>query len=478
MALLPEFLPVSSPLDPAEEPPGSLDPLGTLAHAERLADALLPGFTSRMWRARLLTFSTVAAAVADRTVALMEGREDVRLETRLAFERLFVSAVVRMADRDPSTYATAPRRLPGRDLAKEALLVTDEPLTRANFLKGQAVNGPFGVIARLARHLELIDNDGRMGRNAVALMMAWSDDEHLPGILDEDGTATRTGAAWMADAVKVTVASVGHRDWPRSSHRIWEQLARHLRPDHIGPKEARALLHLLDGATVRKRVMGLLKKRVDIYRQASDTDERGKVERAALLRGVRPELGDDPTDRYIDAVIAVVEAYEQTAGMLQQAFDGLVWALKQRGGRSRPEVVLEDPRLRRHLEKTRVALSKSCPMLVRAGEGLRAQPSVDPSQLIEPVLRLRDDAVDASASVPALADAVLGRHERIQRVKAKAPWIDRESHWTLMPGEHRVGGDSPRVWQDTYLHPFRIPNAYSLLGDLRQVAVEERDAEE
>lgn len=478
MALLPEYLPVSSPLDPAEEPPGSLDPLGTLSYAERLADALLPGFTARMWRTRLLTFSAVAAAVADRTVMLMGSREDLRLEARLAFERLFVSAVVRMADRDPASYAPAPRRLPGRDLAKEALLVANEPLTRANFLKGQAVNGPFGVIARLARHLELIDNDGRMGRNAVALMMAWADDEQLPGMLDEDSTATRAGAAWMTDAVKRTVASVGNRDWPRSSHPIWEQLARHLRPDRIGQKEARVLLQLLEGAVVRRRVMGLLKKRIDVFRQASDTSERGKVERAVLLRGVRPELGDDATDRYIDAVIATVEAYEQTAGMLQQAFDGLVWALKERGGRSRPDVVLEDARLRRHLDKTCAALRGCSPLLVRAAKGLGAQPSIDPTQFIEPVLRLRDDAVEASASVRTLADAVLHRHERVQRVKAKAPWIDRESHWTLMPGENRVGGESPPVWRDTYLHPFRIANAYSLLGDLRQVVVKGRDAEE
>src|SRR5581483_3041106 len=93
-----DWLPVATPLDPAEEPPGSLDPLGTLANAERLAETLLPGFTVRMWRSRLLTFAAIAAAVADRTVALVGGREDVRLEARLAFERLFVSAVVRMTD--------------------------------------------------------------------------------------------------------------------------------------------------------------------------------------------------------------------------------------------------------------------------------------------------------------------------------------------------------------------------------------------
>src|SRR5438477_8700868 len=39
------WLPIPTPLDPAEDPPGSVDPLGTLADAERLAELLLPGFT-------------------------------------------------------------------------------------------------------------------------------------------------------------------------------------------------------------------------------------------------------------------------------------------------------------------------------------------------------------------------------------------------------------------------------------------------
>ena len=42
------WLPMATPLDPAEEPPDSLDPLGTLNYAERLAEVLLPAFTVRM----------------------------------------------------------------------------------------------------------------------------------------------------------------------------------------------------------------------------------------------------------------------------------------------------------------------------------------------------------------------------------------------------------------------------------------------
>ena len=44
------FLPFTTDLVPAEELSGNLDPLGTLTYAEHLAEALLPGFTVRMWR--------------------------------------------------------------------------------------------------------------------------------------------------------------------------------------------------------------------------------------------------------------------------------------------------------------------------------------------------------------------------------------------------------------------------------------------
>ena len=46
----PSFLPFPTDLIRAEELSGNLDPLGTLTHAERLTEALLPGLTVWMWR--------------------------------------------------------------------------------------------------------------------------------------------------------------------------------------------------------------------------------------------------------------------------------------------------------------------------------------------------------------------------------------------------------------------------------------------
>jgi len=73
MSLLERYLPQATPLDPAEDPPGSVDPLGTLGPAERIAEVLFPGFTARMWRPRLLTFTAMAALVAEHAMATGEG---------------------------------------------------------------------------------------------------------------------------------------------------------------------------------------------------------------------------------------------------------------------------------------------------------------------------------------------------------------------------------------------------------------------
>jgi hypothetical protein len=66
--------------------------LGTLAAAERIADLILPGMTARMWRPRYLTLSAVAAHIAQRIVEQID-KEEMRLSARMAFERLFVSAI-------------------------------------------------------------------------------------------------------------------------------------------------------------------------------------------------------------------------------------------------------------------------------------------------------------------------------------------------------------------------------------------------
>lgn len=344
-----------------------------------------------------------------------------------------------------------------------------EPLTDANFLKGQAVNGPFGVMARLARHLELIDHDGRPGRCSSRLLMAWADDEQLPGVLDEKGGPAQKGAEWMDQAVERTVKCIVNGEWPSPGHRFWKQLAEHLRPNRIRRRERRVIVQLLEEHRVRRRVLEVLRARVNVYHEACNGAGSAR-ERQVLLRGVRPMLTDDPVDRLIALAIDAIDAYEEMCGLLQEAFDSLIWGLKVNGGQASSESLIGNTPLRPHLENTVKRLGKTIPRVDCVLKRLSSHPDLDLSAITGPMTSIRDEVLKAQDSVSSLAESVLCRHERVQKDKKKAPWIERSSRWTLMPGENRVAADGgPPVWVESYLHPFKIINAYAMLTDLGQV---------
>ncbi|WP_309893778.1 hypothetical protein [Archangium sp.] len=465
MPLSAAALPYATPHDPSEDAPSSVDPLGTQTDSERLADVLLPGFTARMWKLRFVTFSAVASVVADRVVATL-GREDLRLDARLGFERSYVSSLVRAHEEDSSAFGSAPDRLPGRRLARAALLA-DEPLTKGNFLQGQAINGPFGVMARLTRHLGVVDDESRPGRSAANLVLDWAVDEGLPGILDDEGLREGSGAQWMFEVCRVVSAHVTRADWPRRGHRIWELLARPLRPDVLGKRERTSLSSLLQADPLRRRMMALLSEGQHAYATALNRDGlRGPVERHVLLQAVAPSLGSDPVDRVLQATIDMSSAYEDLTGLLQQAFDAIRWTLVLMGGRATPEAVLGHVVTKAHLAQTVVALRRVVPEFTAALKTLSQQPSVRP-ELLDALDRLHSDAAGCG-DPDTLAETVMSRHHRIQKAKRKADWVDRDSHWTLMPG-FGIAGEAPPSYQGSWMHPFRVVNAYSALRDLGEI---------
>lgn len=477
MPLALDSLPIATAYDSVEDPPGSVDPLGTLTVAERLADVLLPGFTARMWRARLLTVAVMGARVADCVVNLMGNREDVRLEARLAFERLLASAVVRVPTNGTAEYKKLTRGLPGAKLAKRALAADDEPLTRGNFLKGQAVNGPYGVVARLARQLELVDEDGNLGREAPNLILAWCEDQELRGIFDEDGS-DRAGSVWIRDVAKAVVACISKQEWPGPGSRIWDRLVSKLRVDQIGPQERRALVRLLDSGEIRPRVIRLLRGSAlsQIYRDRYRSHGRGGSEKSVLL-AMRQELAMDHLDRTIDTCISAIDAYESIAGVLQQVFDTLLWGLKQWGGQAAPAVLLTEPVVARHIQRMHTKLGRAKRSLERGLEALRNKPALASQDLLEPIERMGEEARIGGASPQSMVEEVMRRHERVQKEKRKCVWIDRDRTWMLMPG-FGVEEERPPEYGGSYLHPFRVSNAYSFLADLGRVSLAISDGEE
>lgn len=447
--------PFSTPYDPSEDPPTSIDPLGTVAEAERLAEVLLPGVTGRMWRARLLTFSAVTALVADRVVTL-RGHDDVRVDARLAFERLYVSALVRHVNDEGM--ASAIRRVPGTDRARLALR-TGEPLTRSNFLKGQSINGPTGVMARLARNLGIVDDDGLLGPRSLDVLLAWSKDEELPGVLDDKRREGGEGSKLVTRFADATDA-VLRGEWPGDQSGIWAELVNRLRPDRAGRAERRTLVQLLwkDPTSVRGRFLDLLKEGRETWIDQRP-DGRAVAERA-VLRGVEP--GDTREDQLIATVLEAIDVYEQASAALQAIFDAVRWYLSAKGAAAL-SAVLSDARVAGSLERARRRIPKIVGAIEAALAKMEAEPSL--SSVLEPLRQVRDDLSRAGLAPEAMVEAIFDRHDRVQREKRKGRWIERGERLVLMPG-FGLDGDAPPKYDGLYLHPLRVANTYSMLTDL------------
>lgn len=475
LGLLAKYLPQATPLDPAEDPPGSVDPLGTLSIAERIAEVLFPGFTARMWRPRFLTFAAMAALISERATLSQIRTEDTGLTARLGFERLFVSAVVRQEIREPEAWESATRRLPGRRLARRA---GDMPLGRNNFLKGQAVNGPFGVVARLARQLGIVDEDDRLGRNGEELLLAWAKDQELPGLLDEDNSGT-PGKKWLARFVQEIVSHVSEEQWRKPGWEGWLDLAKRLRPDDVCENERETLHRLLYSDAIRARCLDLLRKRkvVSLYRAAKDGG-RSKQDRSVLIEGVLPLLSVNKRheDRTIELAIHLADAYEQVASLMEVAFNDLRWGLKYRGEQARPGELVADPRLQPVFRSVCRQLSKSAGLLRERKEQISSVPQMVDLNLIEPIDILASQALTAAESPERLIKTVISRHQKVQKDKGKGMWIEPGERWTLMPG-FGLTNESPLKAEVTYLHAFRVQNAYSFLGELSLAGVEMPDGE-
>lgn len=481
--MLDQYLPIPTPYDPAEDPPGSIDPMGTVTTAEQLAEVLLPGMTARMWRARHLTFVALAALVGERGAAMDGGSEEMRLEARLGLERLFVSAVA-WKDSKEEDWHRAARRLPGISLARRALHAGHQPLGKQNFLKGQAINGAFGVVQRLARNMDIIDDDNRLSRNGEELLLAWSAHQDLDGILDDRNSGSK-GSNWLHRLLGHVVNHVKGGKWPNNAWWGWSDLADLLRPDQPQPREIKILFRLLtsESNANRKRCIELLLNSdvLQSYKTILANGSRGDLDREILGQQLNSLVqdGKDETDRLIRYAISLIEEHEQVSGYLEAAFRGLMWALTRRGGRSTMDDLLGDSTLASSLASTRRKLTGVAKRFQIVVSELTDHPQVLDAVKEERLDQLMQDTLDTLNSERDLVDAVMERHRRVQQQKRKGVWIEQDyPYLTLMPG-FGDNADAPRRYDGAYLHQFRISNAYSFLSDLGKVrGVEVADGEE
>jgi hypothetical protein len=432
------LMPYRSLSDPETQGEGSIDPLGLATLADRLADWILPGMTARMWRPRFLTAMAVTSAIAEPYSEQLA--KDGVSPPWLVVEWYYVEAMAGLTQENVGSL----RRIPGIDKARQAL-GDRVPMNANRYLKTAKVFGFHGVYKRLARHLDIVDDDLAVGESGYRLLRIWEQEQGLLGFSDRElteGEAPRLRRA-LRDAIKDALAS-GQTE--RSGR--WtgaEFFTAYLAPQRTGRREARLLWELLTtvSAEPRGEIFGDLRE-PEVRRQLREEES----ERHLLAR-LRPKVSDELRRRF-DAI----EAYETVCRPLQEAWDRLRFLSTQR----RPAVIgVDDVAGDGRSSEIASGLGSA---IGRAGEMLVDSPiSSEFETLVHGF-----DGVSSSAD---LFRALWEHHVRIQQRKSpdgKRPWFEETATGTLVVRPpYRLDKAPPR---EEFVHPYRLFSVASFINDL------------
>jgi hypothetical protein len=422
-------LPFLSEADPEQSGEGSLDPLGLVPVADRLAEEIAPGITARMSRIRFVTAMAVGAVATERLSDVTAA--DGVSPPYLAFEWHLVEALGR--DRYLPTEATF--GVPGIAKARSAV-ARGVHLDAASYLKVPKVFGFTGIYKRLARASEVVDDQLLLAAGGDRLVRVWEEEQGFPGFADrESGTLGGQLASNVERAVSAAL-SAGKATLPLGSH-LWSKLVRTLRPDGAGPRERALIWDLLtDSETPMRREVILGVHRLDLEGTEAET-----------LRALQADASPDLSDR-----LQAIDAYERVAELLTASFETLRAVST---GRGTTPVGPAD-------------LSQNG-VLVRAARELSAALD-DAYRRLDPLalgtaLADATTAYDGVRNPPDLVEALLARHERVQEAKGKRPWFEQTTRGFVVRPLYRTG--TSREINGTYVHPYRVNAIRSFLADLR-----------
>ena len=436
--IAPPFL---SLYDPAERTEGSIDPLGMMGTYERLAERIYPWITVRMARPRFLTAMVVGAHVCEGFAE--DTAADNVTPAWLVFEWHVVEAFCR-ADL---------RRYPGR-LKAEAALRRNQHLSAATYLKTPKVFGYTGIYRRLARGLQILDDDFYLDEGGYELLRAWEKDQRLDGFVDG---RSGTGAKLLATLRKsvrrgMEKASVDQTNgWA-----IWAELTRLLQADRPGRRECEWISQRLsrtdllsnreDGEAqeMRREILAHLERHGAVDRQAEPSFFR------TLFSKVSPALRER---------LECINAYEGLGRTVDDAFRYVLHlsAVKQGQPVSEGEFASDSQakalagRLQGHVDALEAHFTE-----------------LDWLQLVEGHVRRYRDVQRPEE----LYRCVLEHHEDAQRRKppdGKRPWFERLPDGIVVRPMYQQQHHLPPAFDDTYVFDYRTGTASSFLRDLGRV---------
>jgi hypothetical protein len=421
-------LPFVTAADPDRAGEGSLDPLGLARMADRLADSLAPEVTARMSRIRFLTAIAVSSRVLESSDLVGPGGTPAYL----AFEWHVVEALVRVR---PETGTDA---VPGIQKARSRLRERRRHLDGPSYLETPKVFGFHGVYKRLAKDLEIVDDDLSLLGGGETLLAAWERDQGLAGFLEgRTGTAGGKFAATLAAEVRRALQNESVQLGPTS--RWWNEISRTLAPGAARRPESRWLWRWLTDVRhpVRREVIELV----------AAQDVAGRSEREMVDGFLGLPLSPDLQER-----LRAVSAFEALVRPLDDCFRLMRSIATQRiPSAVAPSVVVGNPGFQAAAQALPAAFKMASERLAALGLASELEQSLG--------------GVAERMSPDQLVEAILDRHDQVQAAKGKRSWFERDESGFAVRGIGRL--DEPFVERVQYLHPYRLFALRSFAQDLR-----------
>jgi len=432
MAMRPPLL---SEYDPLLEGEGSIDPMGLGAAYERLADRLLPAVTVRMGRPRFVTALAIGAHVCQEWSAETLAADGVT-PAWLVYEWYVVEAFVR-----ESGELAEGQRIPGV-LKATAALRNQRPICASSYLKTPKVFGFTGIFRRLARHLRVLTEDGRLDDAGYELVGAWSRDQGLAGFID----GRQCPGSDLRSRLRQAVAAGMESGWTTAQpKKFWTEIAARLDPSKPGDRERSVLLQAIgDRAgpanTMRQLIAALTARRVplEFEEESHFVRDLAKTADAELL-----------------PLITAILAFERYSRILLDGFDWIRHISSSSLG------TLIGPK--EFAGEDRHHCLRDLPDAIRA---MRAHPSLlewEP-ELEKTLIRFQDIRTPAD-----LYDNLLEHHDSVQRDKppnGKRSWFEREDRGNrVLVRPDYLLAEAP-VARSEHVHDYRVPTLSRFLKDL------------
>jgi hypothetical protein len=439
-------LPFLSAADEKTEAEGSIDPLGLVPIAERLANELVPGVRERHNHPRYLTAMAVGLRICEDLPA-DQLAADGHSPPYQVYEWYAVEGLVRMAEKLDQRDAI--RGLPGQMKARAAAQ-RSVPLAAATYLKVPSVFGFHGVYRRLAEAVGVLDKGG-LRELGEELLETWAVEQDLPGF-NRIGKGTgekirRELAAAVTDGFAKGEVARGPR-WGG-----WSFFFDHLRPFALGRRERELLWRALATPEndTRARVLAFLASGSG-HQALREADRDGEVSErifhAHLRRAVEPELV-----RLLDAI----DAYERFCRLIHNAFYA---CLGYSAGYPHPISTSE--------------LAETDAVKVAARDARRAfehaEAQLEPKQQ-DQTFRETFGALTETANPAAFVDALLDHHRKTQRRKppdGKAPWFELYADGRVMARPQYRDREAV-TGSDEYVGLYRTRALCSMAADLARL---------